>query len=36
VGTIIQDQQRGHDDRHQHWGRLERAERFERYGDLKA
>ena len=36
MGTIIQDQHRGNDDRHQHWGRLERAERFERYGDLKA
>jgi hypothetical protein len=36
VGTVIQYQQRGHDDRHQRWERIERAERCERYGDLQA
>jgi len=36
VGTVIQYQQRGHDDRHQRWDRIERAERCERYGALQA
>ena len=36
VGTVIQDTQRGNDDRHQRWDRIERAELFERYGDLQA
>ena len=34
MATIIQDQQRGKPDRHQRWARLERADLFERYGDL--
>src|SRR5262252_11173162 len=29
-------QQRGHDERHQRWDRIERAERCERYGALQA
>jgi hypothetical protein len=36
VGTVIQYQQRGSADRHQRWERIERAEQYERYGDLKA
>jgi len=36
VGTVIQYQQRDHEDRAQRWDRIERAERFERYGALKA
>ena len=36
MGTVIQYQQRGHDDRHQRWDRIERAERCERYGALQA
>ena len=34
VGTVIQDTQRGNEDRHQRWDRLERADLFEQYGDL--
>ena len=33
--TIIQEQQRGNHDRHQRWARLERADLFARYGDLR-
>jgi hypothetical protein len=36
VGTVIQDAQRGNDDRHQRWDRIERAGLFERSGDLQA
>jgi len=36
VGTVIQYTQRGNEDRTQRWDRIERAELFERYGDLKA
>jgi transposase len=36
VGTIIQDQQRGNDERNQRWERIERAELFTQYGDLHA
>jgi Family of unknown function (DUF6399) len=36
VGTVIQYPQRGNEDRHQRWDRTERADRFARYGDLKA
>ena len=36
MGTVIQYTQRSTDDRHQRWDRLERAELFEQYGDLKA
>jgi hypothetical protein len=35
VGTVIQYTPRGNDDRNQRWERLERAQQFERYGDLK-
>ena len=35
MGTVIQYPQRGNEDRNQRWNRIERAERFERYGDLK-
>jgi len=34
VATISQEQHRGNHDRHQRWARLERAELFERYGEL--
>ena len=36
MGTVIQDLQRGNEDRYQRWDRLERADLFARYGDLKA
>jgi hypothetical protein len=36
VGTIIQYQQRGNDERNQRWNRVERTELFARYGDLHA
>jgi len=36
MGTVIHYRQRGNNDRHQRWDRIERAELFERYGDLKA
>jgi hypothetical protein len=36
VATIIQDKQRGNEDRHQRWARLERAALFARYGELHA
>jgi Family of unknown function (DUF6399) len=36
VGTVIQYAQRGNDDRHQRWDRIERAGLFERSGDLQA
>ena len=36
MGTVIQYTQRGNDARNSRWDRLERAELFERYGDLKA
>jgi len=36
VGTVIQYQQRGNEDRHQRWDRIERAELGERYGNLQA
>jgi hypothetical protein len=36
VGTIIQDKQRGNEDRNQRWDRVERAARFAQYGDLQA
>ena len=36
VGTVIQYKQRGNEDRHQRWDRLERAELFEQYGDLQS
>jgi uncharacterized protein DUF6399 len=36
VGTVIQYTQRGNDDRHQRWERIERAGLFEQYGDLQA
>jgi len=36
VGTVIQYQRHGNDDRHQRWDRIERAEQCERYGDLQA
>jgi Family of unknown function (DUF6399) len=36
VGTVIQSPQRDNEDRHQRWDRLERADLFARYGDLKA
>ena len=35
MGTVIQYPQRGNEDRNQRWNRIERAERFERYGDRK-
>ena len=34
MATIIQDKQRGNHDRHQRWARFERADLFERYGEL--
>jgi hypothetical protein len=36
VGTIIQETQRGHDERTQRWQRVERAKLFAQYGDLPA
>ena len=36
MGTVIQDTQRGNEDRHQRWDRIERADLFARYGDLHA
>ena len=36
VGPVIQYTQRGNEDRHQRWERIERAELCERYGDLQA
>jgi hypothetical protein len=36
VGTVIQYAQRGNEDRHQRWDRIERAGLFERYNDLQA
>lgn len=36
VATIIQDKQRGNEDRHQRWPRLERAALFTQYGELHA
>jgi len=36
MGTVIHYRQRGNNDRRQRWDRIERAELFERYGDLKA
>jgi hypothetical protein len=35
VGTVIQSKPRSNDDRHQRWARIERADLFERYGDLQ-
>ena len=34
MGTVIQETQRGNEDRHQRWARLERAALFTRYGAL--
>jgi Family of unknown function (DUF6399)/helix-turn-helix, Psq domain len=36
VATILQDKQRGNDDRNQRWARLERADLWARYGELQA
>jgi hypothetical protein len=36
VGTVIQYTHRGNEDRTQRWARIERAELFERYRDLRA
>src|SRR2546430_13490304 len=36
VGTVIQDKQRGNEDRNQRWDRVERVELFAQYGDLQA
>jgi hypothetical protein len=36
VGIVIQYKQRGHNNRHQRWARLERANLFARYGKLPA
>jgi DNA-binding XRE family transcriptional regulator len=36
VGTVVQYTQRGNEDHHQRWDRLERAALCERYGDLHA
>ena len=35
MATIIQEKHRGKHDRNQRWARFERADLFERYGDLK-
>ena len=35
MGTVVQYQQRGNDERNQRWERLERAELFARYSDLQ-
>src|SRR5713101_186272 len=34
MATIIQDKQRGNEDRHQRWARIERADLFAQYGGL--
>ena len=36
MGMVIQDTQRGNDDRHHRWERIERADLFTQYGDLRA
>jgi hypothetical protein len=36
VATIIPDKPRGHEDRHQRWARIERADLWARYGELHA
>lgn len=36
MGTVIHDEQCDNEDRHQRWERMERAELFEQYVDLKA
>jgi hypothetical protein len=36
VATIIPDKPRGHEDRHQCWARIERADLWARYGELHA
>ena len=36
MGTVIQSAQRGNEDRHQRWNRLEHAALWERYGALQA
>ena len=36
MGTVIQYKQPGNEDRHQRWERIERADLFEQYRDLKA
>ena len=36
MGTVMQEKAQGNEDRHQRWARLERAELFERYGELHA
>jgi hypothetical protein len=36
VATIIQDEQRGTEERHQRWPRIERTDLFAQYGDLHA
>jgi hypothetical protein len=36
VGTVIPSTPRGHEERHQRWNRIERAELCARYGDLHA
>ncbi len=36
MGTVIQDKQRGNEDRNQRWDRVERVELFAQYGDLQA
>jgi hypothetical protein len=36
MATIIQEKHRGNHDRNQRWGRLERADLFTQYGDLRA
>jgi transposase len=36
VATILQDKQRGNDDRNQRWARIERADLCARYGELQA
>ena len=36
MGTVIQETQRGNEERHQRWDRIARAELCERYGGLQA
>ena len=36
MGTVIQSTQRGHEEHHQRWERIERTELCARYGDLHA
>ena len=36
MGTVIQDKQRGNEDRNQRWDRVERVELFAQYSDLHA